>query len=180
MNFAAQIQHSEETFRKLATTQYDAYCMPTKLMMLALSLACLYCGMTDVAGGFSLILLFIGCWMMISMQLPAKRNAEKMIELARGDFPHTEYQFLSDHIRIIGEGEVVELSYAEIYELLEDREYIYLFLDKVSGYMIPKSSVKPARADDFCVFLEEKTGKKKSSVKRLMSLNLKTLLRNKR
>ena len=177
MNFTAQIQHSEETFRKLAQTQYDAYCIPTKLMMLALSLACLYCGMAEIAGGFSLILLFIGCWMMISMRLPAKRNAEKMIELAHGNFPHTEYQFLAGRIRITGGGEVVELGYAEIYELWEDREYVYLFLDKSSGYMVPKASIKPNDVADFCSFLEARAGKKLHAVKGLLSLNLRSLLR---
>lgn len=180
MNFTAQIQHSEETFRKLAQTQYNAYCIPTKLIMLALSLACLYYGVTEAVGGFSLILLFIGCWMIISMQLPVKRNAEKMIELAHGNFPHTEYQFLSEHILITGGGEVVKLSYAEIYELLEDREYIYLFLDKVSGYMIPKASVKPENIAEFCLFLEEKTGKQRNLVKGLLSLNLGMLLRRRK
>jgi len=177
MNFTAQIQHSEETFRKLAQTQYDAYCMPTKLMMLALSLACLYCGIVEVAGGFSLILLFIGCWMMISMQLPAKRNAEKMIELAHGNFPHTEYQFLSEHIRITGGGEIVELSYTEIYELLEDKDYIYLFINKSSGYMFPKDSIKPNDVAGLYSFLEERTGKKPHTMKGLLSLNMRELFR---
>jgi len=177
MKFTAEIQHNEGTFRRLAQTQYNAYCIPTKLMMLALCLVCLYCGVTEVAGGFSLILLFIGCWTAISMQLPAKRNAEKMIELAHGDFPHTEYQFLSEHIRITGGGEIVELSYTEIYELLEDREYIYLFLDKVSGYMVPKVSVRPENVADFCLFMEEKTGKRRNPVKGLLSLNLRSVLR---
>ena len=177
MNFTAEIQHNEDTFRRLAQTQYNAYCIPTKLMMLALCLVCLYCGVTEVAGGFSLILLFIGCWTAISMQLPAKRNADKMIELARGKFPYTKYQFLSEHILITGGEEVVELGYNEIYELLEDREYLYLFLNKSSGYMVSKATIKPNDVAGLYSFLEACTGKKPHVVKGLLSLNLRALLR---
>lgn len=179
MEYSAQIEHSEETFKRLARIQYDAYCVPTKLMLAALGAVCVYLGMTMTGSAFSMVLLFLGCWTIISIQLPAKRNAEKMIAMAKGDFPVTQYRFWTDHIQISGEQTSAELNYTQIYDLLEDREYLYLFLNRTSGYMIPKDSVSPC-IEDFILFLEKKTGKKKSSVKGLLSLNLSALLHHKK
>ena len=185
MNYTAEIQHSETTFRQLSKVQHNEYGKPLKLTMIAMGLVALLIGLSS---GFSntpaIILLFIGCWIFTSLNLPAQRNAEKLIELAAGDFPRTRYQFLSGEIRITStdsSGDITSsLEYRKIYDILEDKEYLYLFLNRSAGYMIPKASVRPADLSDFIAFLEEKIGLQRHAVTNMLSANLHTVLKQRK
>lgn len=185
MNYTAEIQHSETTFRRLSKVQHNEYGKPLKLTMSAMGLVALLIGLSS---GFSstpaIIMLFVGCWIFTSLNLPAQRNAEKLIELAAGDFPRTRYQFLSNEIRLTSEdssGDITTtLDYRKIYDILEDKEYLYLFLSRSAGYMIPKASVRPADLSSFIAFLEEKIGLQRHAVTNMLSANLHTVLKQRK
>ena len=185
MNYTAEIQHNKNTFRQLSKVQHNEYGKPLKLTMIAMGLVALLIGLSS---GFStipsIILLFVGCWIFTSLNLPAQRNAEKLIELAAGDFPRTRYQFLSNEISITSadsSGDITtHLDYRKIYDILEDKEYLYLFLNRGAGYMIPKASVRPADLAAFIAFLEKKVGLQRHSTTNMLSANLHVVLKQRK
>ena len=181
MNFTAHIQHSEESFRQLAKVQYNAYCQGTKLILLAITAACLYFGFLRGNGSTaSLLVLFLGCWTAMSLQVPAKRNADKMIDLANGNFPSTDYLFLPDAVQITSGEKASTLEYTKLFGFLEDTKFFYLFVSPLAGYMVPKDSISPNELDDFRTMIEKKSELQLERVKGLLAINLKTFLRQRK
>lgn len=185
MNYTAEVWHSKDTFSRISKVQHNEYGKPLKLTMGAMGLVALLIGLSS---GFtsipSIILLFVGCWIFTSLNLPAQRNADKLIELAAGDFPRTQYQFLSNEIRITSGdssgSNTTSLDYHKIYDILEDRENLYLFLNRSAGYMIPKNSVRPAELSEFIAFLEEKIGLKRHPTTSMLTVNLHAVLKRRK
>lgn len=178
----ASMQHTEQSIRQLARVQYCTYCQGARLTALIFAIVMLFLG---VAGGFSqttsLVLIFIGCWAFTGMNVPADRNAKKMIELAKGDLPASEYRFEETAIRITGDGQETALPYGELYSLICDGAYLYLFLNQNSAYMVDLMQLSEAEQEQLKALLHRKTGMKIERPGSLMTLNLATLLkRNKK
>lgn len=178
MNYTAEIQHSKETFQRLAKIQHDEYGVTLKLLMMGIGAVCL---MVGISKGFnnilSIALMFTGCWTFTSLNLPAQRNADKMISLAEGSFPHTKYAFLASEIQITSGETTSTLAYDKVYDLLEDNDYFFLFLNNSAGYMVPKKSIRPADTAQFAALLEEKVGLKRHRVTGLLTLNMRARLK---
>lgn len=172
----ANMQHTKETFQRLARIQYNTYCQGQKLVSLVFSVTMLLLG---IMGGFdtgtSLVLIFIGCWAFTGMNVPADRNAKKMIEYAKEDFPCSEYRFEENSICILGDGKETDLSYSDLYSLICDGSYLYLFISKYSAYMVNLELLGEKQAQELKALLSQKTGQQIGKPGSLLSLNLTTL-----
>ena len=181
MNYTAELQHTKETFQRLAKIQHDEYGIMFKLAMLFLGTVSLLVAISAGSDSvISILLLLMGGLAFSGLNTPAQRNADKMVSLANGNFPHTKYAFLENDIQITS-GEIsTSLAYTNIYDLLEDADYYFLFLNRNAGYMIPKKTVRPADTASFAAFLEKKVGLKPHRTSGLLTLNLRARLqRNK-
>jgi len=177
MNYTAEIQHSKETFQRLAKVQHNEYGLVFKFtMMIVGTVSLLIAVSTGVDNTFSILLLLTGGLAFSGLNMPAQRNAEKLISLADGSFPHTKYMFLEKEIQITSGGSTTSLEYIKIYDLLEDNDYFFLFLNSSAGYMIPKKSIQPAALDRFSASLEEKIGLKRHRATGLLTLNVRARL----
>jgi len=178
MNYTAEIQHSKETFQRLAKVQHNEYGIFLKLFMIAVGAICLLIGVSaGVDSVFSILLLLTGGLSFSSLNTPARRNADKLISLADGSFPHTNYVFLAEEIRITSGDFITSLRYEQVYDLLEDNDFFFLFLNRSAGYMIPKQSVRPADPDRFASFLEEKIGLKRHRATALLMINVRARMK---
>ena len=181
MKYTAEIQHSAETFRRLAKVQHDEYGIALKLFMIVIGTICLMFGISSgVDNVFSILLLFTGGLSFSSLNLPAQRNAEKLISLADGNFPHTKYTFLEKELQITSDESVSSLEYTKIYDLLEDNDFFFLFLNNSAGYMIPKKSISPSNLDKFASSLEERVGLKRHRATGLLTLNVRARLQRRK
>lgn len=176
----AKMQHTKETIQRLARIQHRTYCQGQRLMTLIFSIVMLF---LSVSGNFSqttsLVLVFIGCWAFTGMNVPADRNAKKIIDMAKGDFPASRYIF-EDVIRIIGDGQETKLAYSDIYSLICDGPYLYLFLNQSSAYMIDLKEMDEASQNRLKTLLCEKTGLQIERPGSLMTLNLATFLKKRK
>lgn len=161
MNYIAEIQHSKETFQRLAKVQHNEYGLVFKFaMMIVGTVSLLIAVSTGVDNTFSILLLFTGGLAFSGLNMPAQRNADKLISMANGDFPRTKYIFLEKEVQITTSDTTSSLEYVKVYDLLEDNDYYFLFLNRFSGYMVPKNAIFPADAERFSAFLEDKIGLK--------------------
>ncbi|MDD3347673.1 YcxB family protein [Oscillibacter sp.] len=159
MRYAASIQHSEETFLRLSKIQYDAFCGGRKGGAIVLALAAFFCG---VFGGLnsalSMLLVFAACWMLVSLGLPARRNGEKMIRMAKGNYPETFYTFEPEEIKLRCGNQELTVGYRDVYAFFEDGAYFCFFLNRQSGYLVPKAALQPKKVNEFRDFMQKKTG----------------------
>lgn len=109
--FTAELQHSEETFYRLARVQAQLYGALGKVFVI-------FCGFALIAAALfalqestgRLVLLFFGCWTISCSALPARRTAERLVRAANGNFPHTVYKFCADTLYVTAYDKTTEVQ----------------------------------------------------------------------
>lgn len=153
----AKMQHTEESIRRLSRVQYRTYCALQRLMTALTACVLLVMGTVCSFGrATSLVLIALGCWTMMSLDVPADRNAKKLIESAKGRIPASEFSFSEEKITISGDGQQSTLKYSDLYSLIGDGEYLYLFRSRYSAYMIPMNAVEGGSGEELKQFLSER------------------------
>lgn len=174
-----EMRHTEESIRRLARVQYNTYCMGQKLITAVFACALVVLGTFGFFGQVtSLVLIAIGCWTFTGLNAPADRNAKKMIECAKDELPASVYTFEPDAVLIEGDGRKEALRYENIYSLIWDGAYLYLFISKYSAYMVPMETMPEKDAEELRGFLSRKTGLALERPGSLLSFNLKAIWRN--
>ena len=172
-----EMQHTEKTIRRLARVQYDTYCQSQKLVTLLFSIVLLVLGVWNCFDETtSIVLMAFGCFTITGLNAPADRNAKKMIEYVKGDFPVSQFQFDEHAVIITGDDQQTALKYQDIYSLICDGPYLYLFLNKLSAYMISLESLDSQKTVELKTMLERKTGLLVEKPGSLLSINLRSLL----
>jgi hypothetical protein len=64
------------------------------------------------------------------------------------------------------------MPYGMIQRVIEDKEYIYLWLTRATSYMIDKATLEPADQKAFKAFLEARTGLLTENTPSLFRINL--------
>lgn len=170
--YRARISHTEKTIEQLYKTQYFVYEKPRMIarLLIGFSLVAAAVAVALPTWGRA-VLLLIGAWLLVSRDFPAAVRADKALTERKARLPDMEYSFWADKIHLSGEGNM-DISYKNLTRLVEDRQYLYLFLDRNSVCMMEKASLKPADIMAFASFLEEKTGLKWQAEKPFLSLSL--------
>lgn len=143
----ASMRHTEQTLRQLSKTQYDTFCFGRKALQAVCGLILIGMGISGGRAVLSVFCLFAGCWLCMNTDTPAKVRAGKVIDSMHGRFPFTRYRFSDAEILLdAGEdspGEPQRIPYSSLIRLVEDEGYLYLYISKLSAYMIDKATVAP-------------------------------------
>lgn len=170
--YQMEFKHDAQTIRRLSQTQYLSFEKRYIVLQMIIGLAFLAFAVLhqDDTALFTLFALF-GCWLLISWkQIPLFR-ANKIVRQCGGIFPTTVYSFGSKGIRVSNEDSSTTVPYTELIRLVEDDEYVFLFVHKEGAYMLKK----PDHASAFLNDLTERTGLKWIRPKSLFSLSFKQL-----
>ena len=142
--YRAEMRHSAETVKRFTLLQYNTFEWWRKLLFLMLSVALVLFGVLhrpdSGSPALSIICIFAGCLLFTSLNSRANGVADSVIEAMHGQFPVLQYSFSESGFTDGEERPVV--PYGKLFRLIEDEEYLYLFVSKASGYMIEKKSVK--------------------------------------
>ena len=157
--YTARIEHSEATVKAMAKTQFECFKGKSYYITFLACIAMLGAALfwKDIPQGLQILFLAVGCFTLVGLNSPPKKLAEQVIKNLRGKFPKMGYVFTPGSVQLTGADEGAELTYKDILLLVEDRNYLYIFIQNRSAYMIDISSVKPD-AESFKAFLERKTG----------------------
>ena len=160
MKFTAEMQHTKESIHRLSAVQHHAFLSGIRLFWSGCGVACIW-GAVAVSDQFLLyILLFCGIWLLLNLELPAKHQADKLIKLSGGELPYTKYRFEEDKIHVSSGDYQKNISYGQLYALLEDKSYYFLFLNRNAGFMVDKNQVSSKTPEELKAFLEAKTGRR--------------------
>lgn len=179
-HYSASMKHNESTIRQLAKVQYNIFGIRIKLILFLLACIWLYFGMfSSTTTGFAkIICLMCGCFTAVSLDLPAKRNADKILECLGENTMETNYEFSQSGFTLDCTGEEnaesSHIPYTSILRLVEDRTHFYLFISKFGAYMIDKATLYPD-ADEFRDFMESVCGQKWTRASGLFGLSWKKL-----
>ena len=170
--YRAKISHTEKTVEQLYKMQYYVYEKPRMIARLLIGFALV---VGAVAAGLPMwgkaILLLIGAWLLVSRDFPAAVRADRALSERKAKLPDMSYDFGPDKVHLSGEGSM-DIPYNKLTRLVEDKQYLYLFLNRNSVCMMEKDSVKPADLMAFAKFLEEKTGLKWQAEKSFLSMSI--------
>ena len=175
--YRARIAHTEKTVEQLYKMQYYVYEKPRMILraIIGFALVAAAVALTIPTWGKALLILF-GAWLLVSRDFPAAVRADRALSERKAKLPDMNYGFGPDKVHLSGEGSM-DLPYKKFTRLVEDKQYLYLFVSRNSVCMMEKASLKPADLMAFAAFLEEKTGLKWRAEKPFLSMSLYDLRR---
>ncbi len=169
--YQASITFDDDTIRRMFRAEYFTYERMQLLTRIAIGAVLILLGvLTNLPLGAKAIAMMIGVWLVVSLDFPSKVRAETVLQARGGQKSQVSYLFDMKKIAIENGP---EYAYSQVDRVVEDKEYFFVFMDRQTAVMIPKDKLKPANADAFRSFLEEKTGKHAGTEMNLLTMNLK-------
>lgn len=157
--FTAHISHTEESIRRLSQVQYDIFGIGKKLRIFLTGLLLLGVSLfVELYQTASILLMLLGCWLLVSMNMPQRRQADKLIALIQGDYPSSAYSFSGEGLTVRSAGTETFTAYNRMVALAQDQSYFYIFISRMSAYMFPKDTLSPQDAQGFADFIARETG----------------------
>lgn len=160
--YNVSMQHTDETFEKLAHMQYDLFCKSNLIVRSLLGMGAVILGIVNFNSWWGVLLIAYGSYLASGKYNSANHTARKLSKQIRESgmpFPASRYVFRDEALEVIPLPENANgepLVYSEIHRLGEDGEYFYLFRNQFGGYMIPKEELGE-KEKDFRLFMEQKT-----------------------
>lgn len=172
--FEATMMHDDDTIRLMFKTEYYTYeklrLMLRYVLAIALVAAALLAGLPVVGQG---VCMAIGAWLFVTPDFPSKVRAEGVIQQRGGQKSSVTLTFDG---KSIGIGNGAQIPYAQIDRLIEDKDYFYIFKDKQTAVMVPKSNITPSGEEAFRTYIQEKTDRKFETNKNFLNMNLRDLI----
>lgn len=175
--FTGNIQHTKETIYLLYKTQYCTYGQKRIILQLLIGAAMIIAAFA-IKMNLALqgLLLLVGCWLLISKDFPSRLHAEDALEARKKGLPTLNYTFRKDGVEV-EDGHKRKIPYQDFQYLVEDKDYLYLFLSNKSVCMVDKQTVAPGSAEELKTFVETHSGKKWRENWTLLSLTLMDVIR---
>lgn len=86
------------------------------------------------------LLIMFGAWFLTSKDFKSKLEAEETLKDRKFALPLMSYEFSEKEFLADGEGKM-SVPYTKIKRLVQDKEYLYIFLGKRSIFMIDKNNI---------------------------------------
>ncbi len=172
--FTAQIRHSYDTILRMCRVQRDTFCFSNKIVMALTGLLLTVFGVWNMGNMVGMAFAMIGCWMLVSLNLPARNSADKIKEQLHGEYPTNGYEFYDKHFVLLAKQHDI-IHYTQLAYLVEDDQYLYLYLNKQASFMVEKFSLGD-ELKAFMAFMEKATGLSWRKPYKLSTFNMKTIV----
>lgn len=176
---SASMVHSAATITLLSVTQYNTFAFGKKLFQAVCGIVLLMIGISFPATNtLAITCLFCGCWTLISLDMPAKYRANRIVKAMNGNFPINTYRFYSNHLILTSNQISEEIPYSSLIRLIENKKYLFLYISPFSAYMVDPKTISSS-SDVLKKLLEDSTGLKWESPNRLLTFSRKSVFRHK-
>ena len=170
--YRAKITHTEKTVEQLYKMQYYVYEKPRILLRALVGFGLVAAAVAaELPTWGRALLLLVGAWLLVSRDFPAAVRADRALSARKARLPGMNYGFGPDKLHLSGEGSM-DIPYDRLTRLVEDKQYVYLFVSRTSVCMMEKTSLKPDDLMAFAKFLEDRTGLKWRAEKPLLSMSI--------
>lgn len=172
--YRAKMRHSAQTIRKLIRTGYDVFMFHRKMLNTVIAFGLILFGLyADQSMFMPWIALFAGCVMLANLNAVPNMQANQVLNQMDGKFPESSYCFYEKEFKDHEKGDPI--AYSRLIRLIEDSQYMYLYVAKQSGYMVDKHSVTGGDLSDFKEYLAISTGLKWSRPASLFNFKMSDL-----
>ena len=173
--YTAFIRHSYDTILRMCKTQYGINNFRNRMIIIVVGMLLAIVGLPIIGSLIGLLMVMIGCFMITSVDMPARMQADEIKKALDGKYPRNSYEFYDGHFVVIAQNQDI-INYDRLIRLVEDEMYCYLWISKSASYMIEKYSLGK-EADSFMAFMEKQTGKEWEKPQKLTGVNLGTIIR---
>lgn len=174
--YVGKIEHTEETIRRMFKTEELTYNKMGLLLRMGAGAALVVCAFViSMPTLLQVALLAVGSWLLISRDFPSTSRADRAVEARKGALPVNTCTFSDSNVVLEGEGSM-PIPYSRFQRLVQDEQYLYLFLGRGSVCMIDKTTVHPGSAEELMEFVEKKTGLEWNWSKSLMLMTVRDLI----
>lgn len=159
VRYRAKMSYSPNTIEELSVVRYNTFHMRLRYVCCLVGLVCFVLALTHALGeGLTFPLLAVGAGGLGLNGAQPKQDAKRVKRSFRGYYPVARYEFCDEDMQITSGANAPERSeYKDICLLVEDKEYVYLFLRDRSAYMVDRSTLAPQDWDSFRSFLAKRT-----------------------
>ena len=172
--YQAKMRHNKATIQKLVQTQYDTFQFHKKLIHVGIAFGLILYGLyADQSMYTPMIALFVGCVLLANINVIPKSQAKQVLQMMGDNFPKSDYYFRDTDFTFNKEADPI--PYSSIIRLVQDRQYLYLYVSKQSAYMVDKSTVTGSSEMDLTDFLAIETGLKWTRPGNLLTFSIKDL-----
>lgn len=171
--FTAHITHTYDTILRMCRAMDDTFFFRRKISMVIIGVMLTVFGVWNMDNVVGILFLMIGCWMLASLNLPAKNQADNVRKALAGKYPANKYEFFDKHFVLYAQNQDI-INYSNLIRLVEDEGYCYLCLTVQAGYMLEKASLG-TELENFKAFMEKATGLKWRKPYRLSTFNIKNM-----
>ena len=169
--YRAKMKHSATTIKKLIQTGYDTFQFKRKLLNAAIAFGLILFGLyADQSMFMPWIALFVGCFMLANLNAVPRMQANEQLKMIGGNFPKSDYSFYEKEFKFYDKGEPI--PYKRLIRLIEDKQYLYLYVAEQSAYMVDKGTVTGGSVSELKTYLEIETGLKFSRPANLFSFKI--------
>ena len=172
--FTAHIQHTYDTIQRMCRAMDDTFFFKRKILLVLAGVALTVLGVWNTQSVAGILMMMIGCWMLASLNLPAKNQADNIKKALGGKYPHNKYEFFDKHFVLHAQNQDI-VNYSSLTCLLEDEGYCYLCLNEQASYMLEKASLG-TELEKFKAFMEKATGLKWKKPYRLSTFNVRSMM----
>ena len=172
--FTAYITHSYDTILRMCRAMDDTFFFKRKIFMALFGTVLAVMGVWNMQSVAGIAFVMVGCWMLASLNLPAKNQADNIRKALGGKYPSNKYEFFDKHFVLFAQNQDM-IRYDKLCALVEDEGFFYLCLNEQAGYMLEKTSLG-TEMEKFKAFMEKATGLKWRKPYRLATLNLSQML----
>lgn len=171
--YTARMKYSPDAIKRLCNVRRNTFEFGKKALTALCSIVVIVMGLLMSASyPMAILLMVLGCFMLTGLNANARGLADQIIKSYEGkEYPHLQYFFSETGVTTNEMPE--ECPYSRIVALIEDKEYLYLFQNKLAAFMIDKETVK-GNIDGFRKFICDKTGNEFCEPFSLLKFNLKT------
>ena len=172
--YTAHIHHTYDTILRMCRAMDDTFYFKRKITGALVGVMLAVFGVWNASSVAGILMMMIGCWMLASLNLPAKNQADSVRKALGGKYPQNKYEFFDKHFVLYAQNQDI-INYSNLIRLVEDEGYCYLCLTVQAGYMLEKASLGN-ELDSFKAFMEKATDLKWTKPYRLSTFNLKQMI----
>ncbi len=181
IRYRAGMQYDEESVRKLDNVITDTYHIWRRIIWYVVAVAMVLYGVASGIGSvIGMLFTAAGCILLPAVRRIPSGRGNQIIQVMRGKTLSFAYEFREDRLISNAAGQDTPILYRDILKLVKDDRCYYLFQSKDQACMIDKQTLKPADAQGFEKFLQQKTGMEWSGPLSLGKMTLSALIGNKK
>ena len=173
--FTAKMNYSEETVYKLIEMQHRTFQTSQRMVMIIAAVISLLLGFRMGLGSIpGILFMFWGCILLTGLNSRPRATAKAFVAELKGKYPHLVYTFSDNGFS--SQEEKKETPYSSIVKLVDDGEYLFIYVSTEKAYMIETSSVSSQTANaDFKEYIAKKTSLSWTRPLNLFNFNIKAL-----